>query len=317
MMSEDSQKVQIPVDFQGLRIDKALAKLFPDYSRAKLVSFLKEGAITVDNKQYAPDDKVFGYEEVILNPTTTTHYEPMAAEDIPLDIVFEDEHLLVVNKPAGLIVHPGAGNPNHTLVNALLHHNDIHSNLPRAGIIHRLDKDTTGLLVVAKTLMAHTNLIKQMQERDITRRYLALVHGHIIAGDTIHTGFGRCPRNRLKMAVCRGGKEAITKYRVAKQYDFVTLLNIELETGRTHQIRVHMAHINHAVVGDKLYNSRRGVQKGVSEEVRNQLQQFSRQALHACTLSFTHPVSLEQITCEAPLPLDFKSLLTTLDVNHE
>ncbi|MDF1757236.1 MAG: 23S rRNA pseudouridine(1911/1915/1917) synthase RluD [Legionellaceae bacterium] len=316
-MTNEGQTVQIPDIYQGQRIDKVLAKIFPDYSRSKLTSWLKEGVITIDDKQYAPDDKVFGYEMVTLKPTQTTHYDEVEAEEIPINVVFEDEHLLVVNKPSGLIVHPGAGNPNHTLVNALLHHNnEVHSLLPRAGIIHRLDKDTTGLLVIAKTLEAHTNLVKQMQEHEISRQYKALVYGHIIAGNTITTNYGRDPKNRVKMAVLNHGKEAITKYKVAKHYNFATLLNVELMTGRTHQIRVHMAHINHAIIGDNLYKSRNNLKKGVDENVQMKIKKFPRQALHAFSLSFAHPQSSEQLTFNAPIPEDFLLLLETLDNNN-
>lgn len=313
-MSDSLQKLQIPDTFQGQRVDKVLAKLFPSYSRVKLRSWLETGVITIDDKKYAPDNKIFGSEVVVLNPTPTIHYEVNAAEDIPIDIIYEDEHLLVINKTHGLIVHPGAGNPNHTLVNALLHHNhEVHEKLPRAGIIHRLDKDTTGLLVIAKTLSSHNSLIQQMQQREISRQYITLVFGHVIAGSVIHTNYGRDAQNRLKMSVKSQGKEAITKYSVAKHYNFATLLNVELMTGRTHQIRVHMSHINHAVVGDKLYKSKNSMQKGISENIREQLQKFPRQALHASKLTFTHPISLEKMTFEAPLPNDFQSLLNALD----
>lgn len=316
-MTEPLREVHIPSEHQGQRIDRVLAQLFPDYSRSKLCSWLKTGAITVNNKQYKPDDKVWGGEHVCMHINPTVHHQPMEAEDIPLDIIYEDDQVLVLNKPAGLIVHPGAGNPKHTLVNALLHHDPTLQHLPRAGIIHRLDKETTGLLIVAKTLEAHTSLVRQMQEREIQRQYVALVHGHVIAGGTLDTGYGRDSRNRLKMAVCKLGKQAITQYTVQKHYHFVTLLNVKLMTGRTHQIRVHMAHINHSVVGDPLYHGRTGLRAGMDETLRHQLQQFKRQALHACSLSFIHPVSHEEITCTAPLPDDFQMLLTLLDSNRD
>jgi len=310
-------ELQIPIAHQGQRIDKVLAQLFPDYSRSKLCAWLKSGDITINGQSYKPDEKVWGGEQVILHVNPAVHHQPIEAEDIPLDIVYEDEQVLVINKPAGLIVHPGAGNPQHTLVNALLHHHAPLQHLPRAGIIHRLDKDTTGLLLVGKTLEAYTSLVRQMQDRDIQRHYVALVHGHVIAGGTLDTGYGRDPHNRLKMAVCTQGKQAITHYSVQKHYHVVTLLNIKLMTGRTHQIRVHMAHINHAVIGDPLYHGRTGVRAGTDETLRQQLQQFKRQALHACSLTFTHPSTHQDITCTAPIPDDFQALLTLLDSERD
>lgn len=306
----------IPSSYQGQRIDKVLALLFPDYSRSKLKQWLLDGAIKVNDKTYSPDTKVFGEETVTLNPPAEQISEHAYPQDIPLDIVFEDEHVLIINKPAGLVVHPGAGNPDKTLVNGLLHHDKQLAALPRAGIIHRLDKDTTGLLVIAKTLKAHTSLVQQMQMREIKRNYITLVYGHIIAGTTISTGYGRDPRNRLKMAVCNSEREAITKYSVAKQYHFASLLNVELLTGRTHQIRVHMTHIKHPIIGDKLYRTRTGLGKNVPEEIREAVANFPRQALHACQLSLQHPINGAEITVEADLPEDFKNLLTTLDVNY-
>lgn len=300
----------VPSEYHGQRVDVVLAQLFPDFSRSQLTNWLKEGAITLDQRQYKPKDKVYGGEQIKLNITFTAKDVELQAEAIPLDIIFEDEHLLIVNKPAGLVVHPGAGNPQHTLVNALLYHSPALHHLPRAGIIHRLDKDTTGLLMVAKTLPAHTSLVRQMQAREIQRHYLALVHGHIIGGGTIDTFYGRHPRNRLKMAVCIHGKQAITQFTVQKQYQYVTLLNVTLQTGRTHQIRVHMAHLNHPVVGDPLYGGQARIPAGITDTLRQTIKQFKRQALHACTLSFMHPHLQKKLTFTAPLPDDFQLLLT-------
>ncbi|MDP3560883.1 MAG: 23S rRNA pseudouridine(1911/1915/1917) synthase RluD [Legionellaceae bacterium] len=316
-MNELSKEMQISADYQGQRIDRVLAQLFPDYSRSKLCSWLKAGAITVNNQHYKPDEKVWGGEHVILQLAPSISPLHLEAENIPLDIIFEDEELLVLNKPAGLIVHPGAGNPRHTLVNALLHHDAKLYDLPRAGIIHRLDKDTTGLLVVAKTLETHTSLVRQMQAREIQRQYITLVHGHVIGGGTLNTAYGRDPRNRLKMAVCAQGREAITQYSVKKHYQFVTLLNVQLMTGRTHQIRVHMAHLNHAVVGDPLYQGRTGLRAGINPTIRQALQQFKRQALHASNLSFLHPKLETTVSCAAPLPDDLQSLINLLDAPHD
>ena len=307
----------IPKELHGLRVDIVLTQIFKDFSRSQLTTWLKEGVVTLNQKHYKPKDKVVGGEHVALNVTLKSKDIKSLPEEIPLDIVFEDDHLLIVNKPAGLVVHPGAGNYDHTLVNALLYHAPNLQQLPRAGIIHRLDKDTTGLLIVAKTLKSHTNLIKAMQAREINRQYLTLVYGHIIASDTINTNYGRHPRNRLKMAVSTNGKEAITHFAINKQYQYFTLLDVTLMTGRTHQIRVHMAHINHPVVGDQLYGGRSRIPAGISQILRTSLQQFKRQALHACKLSLLHPETKEEITLTATLPDDFALLLTTLDQHLE
>ena len=310
------KEIVVPHDYQGLRVDVVLAQLFPEYSRARLTQWLKDGSITVNERAYKPKDKIWGGESIklLVNPSDGI-LKPCTAENIPLTIIFEDDHVMVVNKPANLVVHPGAGNAMHTLVNALLYHAPSLHHLPRAGIIHRLDKDTTGLLLVAKTLTAHTSLIRQMQARTIERHYLALVHGHLIAGQTIDTGYGRHPRNRIKMAVCPQGRQAITQFSIRKQYGYTTLLDVKLMTGRTHQIRVHMAHINHPVVGDPLYGGQARIPAKVSPEERDALHAIKRQALHACTLSFEHPDTGETITLTASLPDDFQCLLTTLDAH--
>ena len=298
----------------GQRVDVVLAQLFPDYSRSQLTQWLKEGIITVDQRVYKPKEKVYGGEQVVLQlAPPAVQNDRYLAEDIPLTIIYEDDYILIVNKPAGLVVHPGAGNPQHTLVNALIHHDASLQHMPRAGIVHRLDKDTTGLLIVAKTAAAHTNLIRQMQAREIQRRYMALVYGHVISGGKIDTFYGRHPRNRLKMAVSNQGREAITEYSVRSRYQYFTLLDVRLLTGRTHQIRVHMAHINHPVIGDQLYGGRVRFPAGATEELRQFLQQFKRQALHAYFLSFSHPHSQEELTFTAPLPDDFQYLITELD----
>jgi 23S rRNA pseudouridine1911/1915/1917 synthase len=312
LLTED---VLISNQYHGQRIDVVLAQLFPDFSRSQLSLWLKEGAITVDEKAYKPKEKVHGGERIKLHVDLKEQEIEAQAEPIPLNIVFEDECLLVVNKPAGLVVHPGAGNPCHTLVNGLLHHSSDLHHLPRAGIVHRLDKDTTGLLLVAKTLTAHTNLVRQMQAREVQRHYQALTYGHIIAGGHLDTFYGRHPRNRLKMAVCKQGKQAITHFSIQKQYHYFTLLDVTLMTGRTHQIRVHMDHINHPVVGDPLYGGQSRLPAGVTDSVRVAVKQFKRQALHACKLSFMHPESQESLTFTAELPDDFSELLKTLDTN--
>lgn len=308
-----SKEATITSEYHGQRVDVVLAKLFPDYSRSQLSSWIKNGAITLNNRQYKPKDKLVGGEHIRLNVAFVENKDTCLPENIPLSIVYEDEHLLIVNKPSGLVVHPGAGNPHHTLVNALLHHDPNLHHLPRAGIVHRLDKETTGLLIVAKTLSTYTSLIRQMQAREIQRHYITLVYGHVISGGTIDTFYGRHPHNRLKMAVCEHGKEAITHYTVREHFTGFTLLDVKLMTGRTHQIRVHMAHMNHPVVGDPLYNSRNRIPAGLSSELRQAIQQFKRQALHAGFLSLIHPVTQTVLTLTAPLPDDFQSLLTLLE----
>lgn len=309
------KEIFIPAEFNGQRIDATLAALLPAYSRSQLTEWLKQGKITVNKKHLKPKEKILGgecvYLEVDLDSNSTDeNFEP---ENIPLAIIFEDDEFLIINKPAGLVVHPGAGNKKHTLVNALLFYNPCLKNLPRAGIVHRLDKETTGLLVVAKTLESHTHLVRQMQARTIRRSYLTLVQGHVISGGEINTFYGRHPRNRLKMAVKETGKEAITHYSVKKKYNFFTLLEVNLLTGRTHQIRVHMAHINHSVFGDPLYSGRMKIPRDLESNVLSYLQQFKRQALHAFQLSFLHPTTQEELTFEAPLPEDFALLLHHLD----
>jgi 23S rRNA pseudouridine1911/1915/1917 synthase len=310
-------EISVPVALQGQRIDVVLAQLFPDFSRAKLTQWLKSGAIKINDCSPKPKDKVCGFERITLTIPTICHPNDDEPENMPLDIVFEDAHLLVINKPAGLIVHPGAGNPKHTLVNALLYHDASLAALPRAGIVHRLDKDTTGLLLIAKTLPVYTNLVRQMQTRAIQRHYITLVRGHVIGGKTIETCFGRDPHNRLKMAVCANGKEAVTRFTIRQHYHYFTLLDVALMTGRTHQIRVHMTHINHPVVGDKTYHKQIRYITPIPETIRPLLQAFKRQALHAHSLSFLHPVTDAPLTLTAPLPDDFASLLTAMDNHHD
>ncbi len=309
----------VPADCHGLRVDVALAKLFPEYSRAQLTQWLKDGHIKLNERKLRPKDKVIAGELIHAHVDLTSvcgTQEQDTAENIPLHVVFEDEHLLILNKPAGLVVHPGAGNPNHTLVNALLHYCPVLANLPRAGIIHRLDKDTTGLLLVGKTLLSYNQLVRMMQSREINRSYLALVYGHVIAGGRIETGYGRHPRNRLKKAVTEEGRVAITDYRIKKSYHDFSLLEVTLLTGRTHQIRVHMAYIKHPVLGDQLYgHPRLRIPAGANESLQMALKNLKRQALHACKLSLTHPVTLNELTVEAPLPDDVQSLITLLDAH--
>jgi 23S rRNA pseudouridine1911/1915/1917 synthase len=306
----------IPDDFAGLRMDQAVARLFPDYSRAKLQSWIKNGQLSVKSvsvKALRPRDKVHGGETVILNIETPiaipSRWEPQAA---PLDIVYEDDAVLIINKPIGLVVHPAAGNWSGTLVNALLYYRPSLEALPRAGIVHRIDKDTSGLLVVAKTLPAHTALVRQLQSHTVQREYLAVARGEFTAGGTVDAPMARNPIHRKRMAVIHNGKRAVTHYRVLERFHGYTLLSIHLETGRTHQIRVHMAHIHHPLVGDATYGGRLQIPAGISPELTSYLRHFKRQALHATRLGFIHPVTKEPVEWQVPLPDDIEALLTAM-----
>jgi 23S rRNA pseudouridine1911/1915/1917 synthase len=320
MPEHTPENITVPEELAGERVDKILAVLFPTFSRATLTTWLKEGFVSIDGQHLKPKIKLEGGECVVLTRppevpvSEETHPLP---ENIPLDIVFEDDALLVINKPAGLVVHPGAGNPSHTLVNALLYHDPALNQLPRAGIVHRLDKDTTGLLLIGKTLETYTALVRQMQARDIEKHYIALVQGHIVAGTTLTTGYDRHPRQRLKMTVRPHGqgKDAITTYTVKQHYPHAgaTLLNINLITGRTHQIRVHMDHINHPIIGDPLYGGRPRHPKQLDDEAKARFLGFKRQALHAEILSFEHPTQATRLMLKAPLPDDFQGLLHALE----
>lgn len=320
MMEHIQKQFIIPREYHHQRVDTVLAQLLPDYSRSQISTWIKTGAVQMNHRPCKPKDKASGGDLIDLevhfssDPSDFNQCEP---ENIPLTVIYEDDEVLVINKPAGLVVHPGAGNREHTLVNALLHHEPNLHHLPRAGIVHRLDKDTTGLLIVAKSLKAHTSLIRQMQARDIQRHYITLVQGHLISGGIIDTGFGRHPRNRLKMAVMEQGRQAITHYTINKKFHDFTLLDVQLMTGRTHQIRVHLAHINHPVVGDPLYGGRMKIPANADEYLRTTLQQFKRQALHAKSIAFYHPETNKELFCEAPLPEDFALLLTNMDKHYE
>jgi 23S rRNA pseudouridine1911/1915/1917 synthase len=276
------------------------------------------GAIVVEGGPAKPRDAVSGGETVIFQPVAEVNVRA-AAELIELDIVHEDHDLLVVNKPAGLVVHPGAGNPAGTLLNGLLHHIPTLVEIPRAGIIHRLDKDTSGLLMVAKTLTAHTSLVRLLADREISRHYLAVCYGVLTGGGTVSEPIGRHPVDRKRMSVREDGKPAITHYTVKERFAAFTYVDVTLETGRTHQIRVHFAHRRHALVGDPTYGGRLALPKGASEELIQVLRQFKRQALHATRLAFQHPVSGEAIDLAAAPPNDFQELIETLrrDMRNE
>lgn len=301
----------VPDTAAGRRFDAVLAELFPDFSRSRLASWIKSGDARLDGREVRPRDPVRGGETVTLAATleVQTHSQP---EDIALDILYEDEHVIVVNKPAGLVVHPGAGNPAGTLVNALLHHDPSLNTLPRAGIVHRLDKDTSGVMVVARTLPAHTALIEQLSSRGVHRQYLAVVVGALVSGGTADAPIDRHPRDRIRMAVREDGRDAVTHYRLRERFRAHTLLECRLETGRTHQIRVHMAHLKHPIVGDPLYGGPLKLPKGATDDLIAGLRGFRRQALHAQTLEFAHPVTGEPVRCTAPVPDDLEQLVRVL-----
>ncbi len=302
-------ELKIPQDCVGLRLDQALARLLPDWSRSRLQVWILEKRVNVDEMAAVPKQKVWGGEKIQVKP----HHHPAesvhTAEAIALDIVYEDLALMVINKPAGLVVHPGSGNWQGTLLNALLHHAPQLSGVPRAGIVHRLDKDTSGLLVVAKTLEAQTSLVRQLQKHSVKRDYLALVLGHVSHDGRVDAPVGRHPQQRTKMAVSESGKEARTHYRVLEHLDGCTLLQCSLETGRTHQIRVHMHSIGHPLVGDPVYG---GKPKKITQKIGQLIINFSRQALLAQRLELTHPQSGEIMTWEAVLPDDMDHLLQML-----
>lgn len=300
----------IPANLSGLRLDQALVEMFPEFSRNRLQEWIKSGCVLVDGKSLRAKDKVLGGLEVALRAELAEHGVDQA-EDIPLRIVYQDASLIIVDKPAGLVVHPAAGHWDGTLVNALLHFAPELAALPRAGIVHRLDKDTSGLLMVARTLQAHKVLVEQLQARDIEREYLALVQGCVTAGGTVDAPLGRHPTDRKRFAVREDGKPAVTHYRVAERFAWHTLLRLKLETGRTHQIRVHMAHLHYPVFGDPVY-ARLRLPAGADPVLSECLQSFRRQALHATRLALTHPDSGEYCEWHSPLPEDMQTLLDLL-----
>ena len=301
----------IPAEFANRRIDQVLSQLFPEHSRARITHWIRQQYVMVNDHPVKPKDKVHGGETVLINAYMEVQSSAQA-QAIALDIVHEDEALIIINKPAGLVVHPGAGNADNTLLNALLHHCPTLANIPRAGIIHRLDKDTSGLLAIAKTLSAHTYLVAALQRREIQRQYAAIVNGAIIAGGEIVAPIGRHPKNRLKMAVVERGKDATTQYRVLEKFKAHTYLQVNLVSGRTHQIRVHMAHLQHPLIGDPLYGGRLKLPKASGEKLQHCLQQFKRQALHAEKLSLIHPGTGRESSWKQPLPADMQQLLAVL-----
>ncbi|ABM00808.1 23S rRNA pseudouridine(1911/1915/1917) synthase RluD [Shewanella amazonensis] len=317
MTQEINLKSEISATQTGLRLDQAIAELFPDYSRTRLKEWILGGNVYVDGVVVTkPREKVL--ESQVIEIEATLEEEVAAeAQEIDLDIVYEDDHILVINKQAGLVVHPGAGNADGTLMNALLHHCPEIEHVPRAGIIHRLDKDTTGLMVVAKTVEAQTHLVAALQARDITREYEAIVLGTMTAGGTVDAPIGRHPTKRTHMAVHHSGRPSVTHYRVAEKFRAHTRLRLRLETGRTHQIRVHMAHIGHVLVGDPVYGGRPKPPKNASPEFFEVLKNFTRQALHAVRLELAHPVTMEIMSFNAPIPEDMVLLTKALRKDTE
>jgi len=306
-----SLKAQVTDEQAGHRIDQVATRLFPDYSRARLQAWMKTGELTVDGQRCKPRESALAGSWLVLDATLQSA-ENWAAEAMPLSIVYEDEELLVLDKQAELVVHPAAGHYQGTLVNGLLHYCPTLESLPRAGIVHRLDKDTTGLMVVAKNLKSHHALVKQLQSRSVSRQYEAVVQGVMTAGGTVSAPLARHPVHRIKRAVSADGQEAITHYRVVQRYAAHTHIRVNLETGRTHQIRVHMAHLKYPIVGDPLYGGRYRVPPNCAEGLAGALETFKRQALHASELKLLHPATKLECRWEARLPDDFAGLLSLL-----
>lgn len=318
-MIQEFEPLIIPDELFGLRLDQVLVKLYPHHSRSKIQAWIKSGEVTIDQKVLKSKTKVSGGEQIEFNVKQRQH-EQWQAQEIALDIVFEDEHLIIVNKPIEMVVHPAPGHYQDTLLNGLLHHHPDLINIPRAGIVHRLDKNTTGLLVIAKTLTAHTFLVDQLQQRAFEREYYALVIGDLSGGGTIDTLYGRHPKQRKKMAVLSPpnarAKQAITHYSIGKRYAAHTLLKVKLETGRTHQIRVHMAYKKLPIVGDAVYGNRIKFPPKCSDSLKQVITGFTRQALHACKLGLIHPETKEFMLWTQKAPDDFQQLLDLLEQNY-
>ena len=311
MSETENIEITIPPEMAGRRLDQALAELLPDFSRARLQQWIKKGRVQVNNASLRAKDKIHGGEQVRLEVEFEQQVD-WKAEPIPLDIVYEDEAILVINKPVGLVVHPGSGNPDGTLVNALLHYAPELEQVARGGIIHRLDKDTSGLLVVARTPVSQKYLVEHLQARDMHREYEAVTTGVLTAGGTVDAPMARHPKVRTRMAVVPTGKDAVTHYRVIERFRAHTHVRCILETGRTHQIRVHMAHIRYPLVGDSVYGGRLKIPPQADDELTNTLRNFKRQALHAAKLELAHPISGETMSWTAELPSDMQHLLEVL-----
>jgi 23S rRNA pseudouridine1911/1915/1917 synthase len=307
-----THRLEFPPDFAGRRLDQALAQMLPQYSRTRIQRWIEEGAVRVNGLEPRARDLVVGGEAATVEARHSEETS-IAAEKLPLDIVHQDASLIVINKPPGVVVHPGAGNREHTLQNALLAHDPKLRRVPRAGLVHRIDKDTSGLLVVARTLEAHTALVAALAAHDIEREYLALCTGAMTGGGTVNQPIGRHRTARTKMAVRSDGRAAVTHYRIEKRFRAHTLARVRLETGRTHQIRVHLAHVGYPIVGDPVYGGRRKLPAGATPGLKAALEGFHRQALHAARLTFAHPKTGKSCAFEAPLPADFAGLLGALE----
>jgi len=315
-MTAPSELKTVPQELAGQRLDQALAQMFPQFSRSRLKSWILQGFVTVDERELRPRDAVSGGEKILLLPQSEIAVisEP---EPLDLDLVYEDEDLLIVNKPAGLVVHPGAGNTRGTLLNGLLHRVPRLLQLPRAGIIHRLDKETSGLLLVGKNLEAHTALVRKLGDREISRHYLAVCTGVLTGGGTVDAPIARHPVDRVRMSVQSKGKPAITHFRVLQRFAAHTYISVQLETGRTHQIRVHFAHRRNSLVGDQVYGGRLAMPAGASCDLQDVLRGFRRQALHATRLAFSHPRSGADVDCQVKPPDDFAALIAALKKDAE
>lgn len=316
MAESISLQASVPFELSGSRFDQIAAELFPEYSRSRLQTWIKEGTLTVDGAVRKPKEKLNGGEELKVE-TKVENSDEWEAQDIALDIVYEDDDILVINKPAGLVVHPAAGHQNGTLLNALLHHSPEMAHLPRAGIVHRLDKDTTGLMVVAKNLIAQNALVEQLQERTMGREYEAVAIGVMTGGGKVDAPIGRHQKDRKRMAVVDGGKPAVTHYRVLERFRGHTHIRCKLETGRTHQIRVHMSHISYPLIGDPVYSGRMKLPAGCTGELKLALRKFNRQALHAKRLELWHPATGDLMEWEIDLPEDIQALLDELTADRD
>ena len=308
----DSLEARVPIQCHGMRLDQVAAELFPEYSRNRLATWIKEGQLTVDGRTVKPRDKATASAQLTLlvADEPVIDWQP---QSLPLKVIFEDEHILVVNKPAGVVVHPAAGHADGTLVNALLAHAPELGALPRGGIVHRLDKETSGIMFVARSSLAHKSLVAQLSERTVSRTYCAVCTGALTGGGKIDAPIDRHPTARTKMAVVADGKPAVTHFRIAHRFKHYTQLQVNLETGRTHQIRVHMAHRKWPLIGDPVYGGRQRVPAGASDLLMSTLRSFPRQALHAQALEFEHPASGDWMEFETELPDDLVNLLEILD----
>jgi len=304
-------QIIIPSRMTGLRLDASLAEMLPDYSRSKITAWIKSGDALISGKIFKPKDKSNG-EEIVFLTLNQKQSNDWISEEIPLNVVYEDEDIIVINKQFGLVTHPGAGNWTGTLANALLYYDPTLSRLDRAGIVHRLDKNTSGLMVIARNEKSQKHLVEQLQSHLVDREYSAIVYGHMIAGGTVDEPIGRDPKDRVKQAVLTSGKDAITHYRAIDRFKSHTHVKAILETGRTHQIRVHLSHVGHSLIGDPMYGGRVRFPKKASEELKEALMSVKRQALHSKKLTLIHPISGESMSWKAPLPDDMLMLLEFL-----